>query len=109
MRCKPHLVKSLERATLDLFLLNAGKSQAHCHVLENVHVGDKIVGLKNKTDTAVSISVPINVVVCLGGHTVDLDVAVGVAVKTAYNVEKRRLSAPGRAENRDEFVLSELY
>jgi hypothetical protein len=65
--------------------------------------------LEDKADTVVSIGVPIPILKGLGGSAVDEQIAVRIAVQTAYDVEKSSLTASRRTQDGYEFVLSKVY
>ena len=58
---------------------------------------DKVVGLENKADTLVAVGVPVYVVKFLCGNAVNLDVATGVAIKSANDIKKCGLATARRA------------
>ena len=70
-------------------------------------MGDKVVALKDKAYRVVAVSVPISVLVILGGNAVDNKVARGIMVKSADDVEQRSFAAAGMSEYRNELVLTE--
>ena len=69
-------------------------------------MGDKVIGLKNKTNGMVAISVPIPILIVLGGGAVDDQIAVGVAVQPANDIEHGRFAATRGAENGHKFILT---
>ena len=70
-------------------------------------MGDQIVTLEHKADAVIAVSVPVLVLVQFCGTAVDHEVARRVVVKTSDDVEKSRLAAARRAEDRDELALAE--
>ena len=106
---KPHLSQRLHGALSALLLGDACERQAELDILQDVHVRDEIVALKDEAYPAVAVGVPILVAVAGGGDAVHLDVAAGVAVQAAHDVEECGLAAAGRTENGDELALSELH
>ena len=70
-------------------------------------MGDKVVALKDKAYRVVAVSVPISVLVILGGNAVDNKVTRGIMVKSADDVEQRSLAAARMSEYRNELVLTE--
>ena len=86
---------------------NARDRERQFDVAEHGLVGNEVIGLEHEPDPMISVYVPIVVFVILGGNAADDEIARGVVVKTADNVQKRGLAATGRAENGHELVLTE--
>ena len=101
---------SLQRFGCALSTFCLGKPcdrQRDFDVAEYRLVGNEVVGLEYETDTVVTVNVPIVILIRLGGFSVDHQIARGVLVQAADDVEHRRLTATGRAENGHEFVTAE--
>ncbi len=81
-----------------LFLF-ADKAERKLHVFKHGEVRYKIVALKNKSDGSVSIRVPVHIVKGSGRHSADDEVAAGIPVKTAYDIEQRSFAAAARTED----------
>ena len=90
-----------------LFLADAGDSEGQLDVSENRLMRNEVIALEDEADSVVSVHVPISVAVILSASSVDNQIARGIVVKTAYDVEQRGFSAAGRAEYRHEFILPE--
>ena len=103
-----YLLQYLDSATASLGLSDAGECQCQLDVGKYRLMWDQIVALKNKADGMVAVGIPIAVAILLGGTAVNDQVAAGVLVKSADDVEKRGFSASGRAENRDKLVFPKL-
>ena len=71
-------------------------------------MGDKIIALEYEAYRMVSVGIPIRVLEGLGGFAIYDEVSVGVAVESAYYVEKGGFSASRLTEDRYEFALAEL-
>ncbi len=69
---------------------------------------DEVVALEDETDRVIAVGVPVAVLVILRRAAVDDEVAVGVAVKAANDVQKRRLATTRRPQNGDKLVLAEF-
>ena len=87
---------------LDLFLRNFAKLKAECHVIENRHMRIQSVVLENHRDVAV---LRLDVVHDLA---VDLECAAGDVFKAGNHTKGCGLSAAGRADEDDEFLVSDL-
>ena len=87
---------------------NAGERQGEFHVGEHALVRNEVVRLEDETHAMVAVGVPVAVAVFLRRDAADDEVALGVVVKAADDVEQRRLAAPGGAEDRHELVRAEV-
>ena len=56
----------------------------------------------------VAVAVPISVLKGLGGTAVDDQIALGILIQTANDIEHGGLAAAGRTQDRHKFVLPEL-
>ena len=101
-------LERLDRPAAALGLLHAGERERHFDVGQDRLVGDEVIALKHKAHGVVAVGVPIAVVVLPGGGAVDDEVARGVPVKAADDVQQRRLAAAGGAEDGDEVILPKL-
>ena len=68
---------------------------------------NEVVALEDKSYSVISVYVPVSVGIRFRASAVDYKISVGILIKTADNVKKRRFSAARRTENRDEFASSE--
>ena len=100
-----HLFQGLFGSRLPLRRSNAGESQGQLHVGKYGLVRDQVIGLKNKADGVVAVGVPVGVRKILGGFPVDHQVAGGILVKTADDVQKRCLAAAGVTQYGHKFAL----
>ena len=107
LAAKPDLFQRLDGARAPLLTGDAGERQRELDVGQHALVRDEVVALKDKADGVVAVCVPVAVVVLLGGAAVDDEVAGGIAVQTADDVQQRGLAAAGLAQNRDELALTE--
>ena len=105
---KTYLLKCRDCAAASFRLGNARESQRQLDVGEYGLVRDQIIALENEAYRMVSVNVPVAVLKFLGGFTAYDEVARGVPVKTAYDVEHSGLSAARFSEDRNEFILAEL-
>ena len=67
---------------------------------------NEVIALEYEADRVVAVGIPIAVAEVLGRSPTDYEVAAIVAVKSSDDVQKRGLSAAGRAENRNELLLA---
>ena len=102
-----HLIESGERAGAAFLFAFAAYGETHLDILYRGEMRDEVVTLEDETYAAIAVSVPVSVLVVAGGHPVHDDVAVGVAIKSAYDVEERRLAAARRSQDSDEFAGTE--
>ena len=102
-----HLLQGLFRPSAALGLADAGKGQGQLHVAQHALVGDQVIALEHKADGVVAVGVPIPVGILLGGAAVDDEVAAGVLVQAADNVQQGGLAASGMAQHRHKLALPE--
>ncbi len=102
-------VELFERTPLALLGGHARKRQRQLDVGENRLMRDEVIALEDKADTVVAISVPVAVLVLLGGDAIDDEVARVVVVKAADDVEHGGLARARGAQDGDEFVVAEGY
>ena len=102
-----HLLQRIDGAATALGAGNAREGQRQFDVGKNGLVGNEVVALKDESDGVIAVGVPVAVGVLLGGAAVDDQVAVGVTIQTAENVEQRGFTTARRAEDRDELVVAE--
>ena len=104
---QPHIFQRFF-GTLPAFCLgHTGQRQSQFHVLQHSLVGDQVITLEHEADRVISIGVPVAVFEILGGASVDNEVALGVLIQPADNVQHGSLAAAGRSQNGNEFVPSE--
>ena len=110
------LVHMLSQADLRQSLLGAlpafclgrtRKQQRHLHVRDDALMGDQVVALEDEAHGMVSIRVPVAIEVAFGRSSVDDEVAAGVLVESADDVEQRGLAAAGLTEDTHEFLVTE--
>ena len=104
---QPDRCQGLLGAAGALGLPHARERQRQLHVLQDGLVRDEVVALEHEPDAVVAESVPIAVLVAVGGNAVDDHVAGVVVVKTSHHVQKRRLARARRPQNRHELVVAE--
>ena len=105
---KPDLCESFSRTPVALGAADAGQRQSHRDVVQNGHVRNEVVTLKDKTYPEVAVCVPIDVLVDLGRHAVDQQIARRIAVETADDVEERGLAAARLSQHGHEFGVAEF-
>ena len=105
---QPHLFQRLHRPAAALLLGHARQGERQLHVGQHALVGNQVVALEHEADGVVAVGVPVPVLVVLGGAAVDDEVAAGVAVQPADDVQRGGLAAAGGAQDRHELVFPEL-
>ena len=103
-----HPLQGLHRPAAAFRLGHARQSQGQLHVGQHRLVGDEVVALEHEADGVVAVGVPVGVLVVLGGAAVDDEVAAGVLVQTAYNVQGGGLAAARGAQDGHKLVFPEL-
>ena len=94
--------------TLDsLLFTDACDSERKLNVTEHGLVRDEVVALEDEADSVVTVNVPISIAVELCALAVYNEIARGVVIKTANDIEQRSLSAARCTENRYELVVTE--
>ena len=68
---------------------------------------DQVVALKNKTNRMVAVSIPFTVGKRIGRLAVYFELTGCVSVKSAYDVQQRRLSTARGTENGHELAVAE--
>ena len=101
------LFQRLDGACAPLLTRDAGERERELDVCQHALVRDEVVALKDKADGVVAVGVPVAVVVFLRGAAIDDEVAGGVAVESADDVQQRGLAAAGLSEDRHELILAE--
>ena len=69
---------------------------------------NEVIALEDKADGVVAVAVPVGVGKVLRRLAVDDEIAARIVVKTADDVEHRRLAAARMAEDGDKLALTEL-
>jgi hypothetical protein len=87
---------------------DAGERQRKLNVGKHRLMRNQVIGLKNKSDGVIAVSVPVRVREALCRFVVDDQVPGAVMIQAADDIQKRRLSAAGMAEDSDELALSEF-
>lgn len=70
---------------------------------------DEIIRLEDEPYTVISVYVPIGIGEISGGFAAHYKIAARIMIETAYYVQQRGFAAAARAENRYEFIGSELH
>ena len=103
-----HPLQRLLRPAAALRLGYPRQGQRQLHVGQHRLVGDEVIALEHKAHRVVAVGVPVAVPVLFCGAAVDDEIAAGVAVKSADDVQRGGLAAAGGAQNGDELILPEL-
>ncbi len=104
---EPYSFKRLHCPRLSLLCAYARERKSQLDVGEHALVRNEVVALEYKSYSVVAVGIPVVVLIILRGLALDYKVARRVFVESAYDVQKRRLSAAGCAENRDKLVAPE--
>ena len=104
--CLKLSARDYARAALGLG--GGGERQRQLDVGKSGVVGDEIITLEDKSDAVVTVGIPVGILEVLRRFPVDDEVAVGVSVKTAYDVEQGGFPAARGTENGHEFILTEV-
>ena len=99
-------VEGVLRTRYALLSVNARYGKRELDVAEDGLVGYEVVALEDEAYTVISVHVPIPVGKGARASPVYNEVAVGVVVEAADDVEQRSLSAARGAENGDELALA---
>ena len=89
------------------FFLEPGDRERQFNVFQNRFVGDQVIGLEDEADPVVAVDVPIVAGELFRGDAVDDQIAGSAVVEAADDIERGRLPAARRAEDRDEFIFPE--
>ena len=71
-------------------------------------MGDQVVTLEHKADGVVAVGIPIAIFEVLCGLAVDDEVACGVLIKSANNVQKCCLTTARLAKDGNKLALAEV-
>ena len=102
-----HLFQGLLRPAASFPFAHAGKGQGQLHVGKDALVGDEVVALEDEADGVIAVGVPVAVPEFSGRTAINDEVAAGVLVQTAYNVQQGGLAAAGVAQNGNKFIFPE--
>ena len=102
-----HLFEHLLCALSALRLGDARERQCELDICEHALVRDEIVGLEDKADRVIAVIVPVLILILFCRFACDDEVAGGVAVESADNVQQRGLAAAGGSEHCDKFIFAE--
>ena len=105
---KSYLFQGFLCSASALRLGHARNSQRKLHVGEHTLVRNEVIALENKADRVVSVGIPIAILVHGGGFAVDEQVTRGVAVKTAYDVQRGSLTAARGTKDRHKLAVAEI-
>lgn len=70
---------------------------------------DQVVALEDKTDAVVAVRVPVLVGIFFGTLSIDNQIARGVLVQTADDIQECSLAAARRAEDGYKFIVPECH
>ncbi len=105
---QPDLVEGFSGSFGSFFFSDTGDGQGQFDILLDILMGNEVIGLEDEADSVVSIDIPVMVDEVLGGSSFDDEIAGCIVVKSTEDVQQSSLSASGRTENRNEFILSEI-
>ena len=101
------LFQRLDGARAPLLAGDAGERERELDVCQHALVRDEVIALKDKADGVVAVGIPVAVIVFLCGAAVDDEIAGGVAVEAADDVQQRGLTAAGLAKDCNKLILAE--
>ena len=104
---EPDTLKRLFCTRLALLSAHARDGERKLYIPEYRLVWDEVIGLKDKSDTMIAVDIPVPVPEIFGRTTLNDKVTRRIVVKTADDIEKRRLAAARRAEHTDKLALTE--
>ena len=105
---KSHFFKCFLCAPFPIRLRHTRKAERQFHILQHRLVRDQVIALKYKTDGMVSMAVPIPVAKILCRFSVDNQLAAGILIQSADDIQHGRFSASGGTENGNKFAFSEF-
>ena len=92
---KTHLLQGLLSAHAALPLGNTGQGQCQLHILQNTLVRNQVIALEHKADGMIPVGIPVTVLKIPCGTSVDHQIAAGIPVQTADNIQHCGLAAAG--------------
>ena len=105
---EPHPLQRLGGALFALLARDARDGERELHVAEHRLMRDEVVALEDKADAVIAVDVPIAVFEVPRGLALDDEVARGVLIEPADDVEEGGFSAARRAQNAHELVGAEV-
>ena len=96
---KPDLFQCFDGTAAAFCLTDPRQGQCQLDVCQNRLVRNQVVALEHKADAVVAVAVPVTVAEFLSRPSVDDQVAAGILVQTADDIEQRRLARTGWAED----------
>ena len=108
LAAQAHLFQGLDGTVPALGPADARQSQRQLHIPQHRLVGDQVIALEHEPDRVVPVRIPVPVLKGLGGAPVDDEVAVGVLVQAADDVQQGGLAAARRAQDGHKFRAPEL-
>ena len=87
---------------------DAGKGQGQFHVGKHRLVRNQVIALEYKTHRMIPVGIPVPFRKLFCGFSPDHQIAGGVPVQAADNIQQRCFSAAGRPQDRGKFTVAEL-
>ena len=103
-----HLFQGLRRPVPPLGPADPRQGQGQLDVAQHRLVGDQVVALEHKSYRVVAVRIPVPVLKGFGGAPVDDQIAVGILVQPADDVQQSGLATARRAQDGDELRAAEL-
>ena len=94
---KSDLFQRLDSTATALCLRNTRQGQRQLYVAQNRLVRDEVITLEHKSNRMIAVGIPICILETLGRAAVDEEITLGIAVKTANDVEQGSLTTTRRA------------
>ena len=108
LAAQAHLFQRVDGPVPPLGPADPRQGQGQLHVPQHGLVGDQVVALEHEPHRVVPVGVPVPVLEGFGGAPVDDQVAVGVLVQAADDVQQGGLAAARRAQDGHELRAPEL-
>ena len=105
---QPDLLQGFQRPAPPLFPADPAQGQRQLYVGQYRLVRNQVVALEHKSDRVVPVGIPVAFLKLLRALSADDQVAVGVLVQPADNIQQGGLSAAGRTQDRGKFAFSEF-
>ena len=105
---EPHADEGVLGKLALLFARHTRDGQGEFDILKYGEMGDEIVALKDETHRVIAVGIPVARAEILGRAVADDEIAVGVVVKPAYDVEESGLAAARGTQDGDELAPAEI-
>ena len=104
---QPHAAQGILCAGPPLGARGAREQQRHLNIGDHALMRDQVVVLEHEPHAVVAVGIPVLIGIALGGSPVDHEVARGVVVKAADDIEQGRLAAARLSKDAHELPIAE--